>query len=291
MLCLDIKHSTSSRAHRRPQHAAAAEESRAGDSVNTSVREAEAAASPSAEFGKRLVLAAAMKRTKRKAAERAAELAQKFYCRQLGTNADRYAEPEPVLAPQQLPSPSHTPPCTTPPPSSTRLSPAHILSSPYTSSHTRPSPPNSRPSPPNSNAGNGKGRKVRACFLSPFASPALVPRPLVTLVSPLSRRCRPHTCAVESNPTALPHPLVFAPNPPLCFPRHSPPSRTPSRPAHTAPAPTPSSRHSHVMYVHVEAPRCASPPPLPPRYPSSSPTLVYPRIRTRSAASTGYGAT
>ncbi|KAJ7695324.1 hypothetical protein B0H14DRAFT_3042347, partial [Mycena olivaceomarginata] len=31
------------------------------------------------------------------AAERAAELAQKFSRRQLGTNADRYAEPEPVL--------------------------------------------------------------------------------------------------------------------------------------------------------------------------------------------------
>ncbi|KAJ6477902.1 hypothetical protein C8R47DRAFT_644518 [Mycena vitilis] len=52
-----------------------------------------------AEFGTRLVLdgEAANNEDDEEAAERAAELAQKFSRRQLGTNADRYAEPEPVL--------------------------------------------------------------------------------------------------------------------------------------------------------------------------------------------------
>ncbi|KAJ7132670.1 hypothetical protein C8R46DRAFT_1235623 [Mycena filopes] len=48
-----------------------------------------------AEFGKRLVLEGE-EEDEEEAAERAAELAQKFSRRQLGTNADRYAQPEPV---------------------------------------------------------------------------------------------------------------------------------------------------------------------------------------------------
>ncbi|KAJ7107826.1 hypothetical protein C8R44DRAFT_834214 [Mycena epipterygia] len=51
-----------------------------------------------AEFGKRLVLEGEEASAEdEEAAERAAELAQKFSRRNLGTNADRYAEPEPVL--------------------------------------------------------------------------------------------------------------------------------------------------------------------------------------------------
>ncbi|KAJ7107801.1 hypothetical protein C8R44DRAFT_637223 [Mycena epipterygia] len=51
-----------------------------------------------AEFGKRLVLEGEEGvEDEEEAAERAAELAQKFSRRNLGTNADRYAEPEPVL--------------------------------------------------------------------------------------------------------------------------------------------------------------------------------------------------
>ncbi|KAJ7444986.1 hypothetical protein B0H11DRAFT_2088081 [Mycena galericulata] len=52
-----------------------------------------------AEFGKRLVLEGeeAAAEDDEEAAERAAELAQKFSRRQLGTNADRYVEPEPEL--------------------------------------------------------------------------------------------------------------------------------------------------------------------------------------------------
>ncbi|KAJ6540494.1 hypothetical protein B0H19DRAFT_1175754 [Mycena capillaripes] len=52
-----------------------------------------------AEFGKRLVLEGEGPdgEDDEEAAERAAELVQKFSRRQLGTNADRYAEPEPVL--------------------------------------------------------------------------------------------------------------------------------------------------------------------------------------------------
>ncbi|KAJ7776985.1 hypothetical protein DFH07DRAFT_798343 [Mycena maculata] len=52
-----------------------------------------------AEFGKRLVLEGeeANEEDEEEAAERAAELAQKFSRRNLGTNADRYAEPEPEL--------------------------------------------------------------------------------------------------------------------------------------------------------------------------------------------------
>ncbi|KAJ6546653.1 hypothetical protein DFH09DRAFT_1367193 [Mycena vulgaris] len=52
-----------------------------------------------AEFGKRLVLDGEEPTPEddEAAAEAAAELAQRFSRRQLGTNADRYAEPEPVL--------------------------------------------------------------------------------------------------------------------------------------------------------------------------------------------------
>lgn len=52
-----------------------------------------------AEFGKRLVLEGeeANAEDDEEAAEHAAELVQKFSRRHLGTNADRYAEPEPVL--------------------------------------------------------------------------------------------------------------------------------------------------------------------------------------------------
>ncbi|KAJ7752627.1 hypothetical protein B0H16DRAFT_1546016 [Mycena metata] len=53
-----------------------------------------------AEFGKRLGLegeGGGDEEDEEEAAERAAELVQKFSRRQLGTNADRYAEPEPVL--------------------------------------------------------------------------------------------------------------------------------------------------------------------------------------------------
>ncbi|KAJ7046326.1 hypothetical protein C8F04DRAFT_1063958 [Mycena alexandri] len=53
-----------------------------------------------AEFGKRLVLESeggGGDEDEEEAAERAAELAQRFSRRQLGTNADRYAEPEPML--------------------------------------------------------------------------------------------------------------------------------------------------------------------------------------------------
>ncbi|KAJ7620825.1 hypothetical protein DFH06DRAFT_1341300 [Mycena polygramma] len=51
-----------------------------------------------AEFGNRLVLEGeGANDDDEEAEQRAAELAQKFSRRQLGTNADRYAEPEPVL--------------------------------------------------------------------------------------------------------------------------------------------------------------------------------------------------
>ncbi|KAJ7829878.1 hypothetical protein B0H14DRAFT_2366242 [Mycena olivaceomarginata] len=52
-----------------------------------------------AEFGNRILLEGEgpPDEDDEEAAERAAELAQKFSRRQLGTNADRYAEPEPVL--------------------------------------------------------------------------------------------------------------------------------------------------------------------------------------------------
>ncbi|KAJ7237052.1 hypothetical protein B0H12DRAFT_1204445 [Mycena haematopus] len=52
-----------------------------------------------AEFGKRLLLEGEGPEDEddEEAAERAAELAKKFSRRQLGTNADRYVEPEPVL--------------------------------------------------------------------------------------------------------------------------------------------------------------------------------------------------
>ncbi|KAF7365844.1 hypothetical protein MVEN_00458600 [Mycena venus] len=53
-----------------------------------------------AEFGTRLLLEGEgpnPEEDDEEAAERAAELAQKFSRRQLGTNADRYVEPEPVL--------------------------------------------------------------------------------------------------------------------------------------------------------------------------------------------------
>ncbi|KAK6967075.1 hypothetical protein R3P38DRAFT_2589566 [Favolaschia claudopus] len=52
-----------------------------------------------AEFGKRLLLEGESPQTEddEEAAERAAEIAQKYSRRHLGTNADRYVEPEPEL--------------------------------------------------------------------------------------------------------------------------------------------------------------------------------------------------